>query len=77
MHMSRRWPSARPFSPCDCALERAIQYSRSAGEAAAHWVRRFRGDDGGSRDESLSCPYAFFFTSLTLEKMMPSARSRV
>ena len=47
-------------------------------EAAAYWVPRFRGGrqlrlgqpDGRS-------PYPFFFTSLTLEKVIPSARSRV
>ena len=50
------------------------------GEAAAYWVPRFRGGrqrrtDARRRGSALA--YAFFFTSLTLEKLMPSARSRV
>ena len=45
------------------------------GEAAAYWVPRFRG--GRQKGAERQRPYAFFFTSLTLEKLMPSARSRV
>ena len=43
------------------------------GEAAAYWVPAFAGDDEAGE----AAPYAFFFTSLTLEKVIPSARSRV
>jgi hypothetical protein len=50
-------------------------------EAAAYWVPRLRGGRRGW--EPLAAlgnrlvPHTFFFTSLTLEKVMPSARSRV
>jgi hypothetical protein len=43
------------------------------GGAAAYWVPTFAGDD----ETGKVAPYAFFFTSLTLEKVIPSARSRV
>jgi hypothetical protein len=47
------------------------------GEAAAYWVPAFAEDDSGGRRKKRGPPYAFFFTSLTLEKIIPSARSRV
>jgi hypothetical protein len=37
----------------------------------------FAEDDTGGWREKASPLYAFFFTSLTLEKLIPSARSRV
>ena len=47
------------------------------GEAAAYWVPAFAEDDSGGWRKKRGPPYAFFFTSLTLEKVIPSARSRV
>ena len=52
-----------------CIPETVVIY----GEAAAYWVPAFAGDDEAGE----AAPYAFFFTSLTLEKVIPSARSRV
>jgi hypothetical protein len=37
----------------------------------------FAADDSGGWRKKREPPYAFFFTSLTLEKVIPSARSRV
>ena len=46
-----------------------------ADSSAAYWVPRFRG--GRQKAAERQPRYAFFFTSLTLEKVIPSARSRV
>ena len=46
-------------------------------EAAAYWVPRFRGGRPVEARATAPAPHAFFFTSLTLENTMPSARSRV
>ena len=55
---------------------RAFQRRSDHREAAAYWVPRFRG--GRQSSWAAACPpYAFFFTSLTLENVMPSARSLV
>src|SRR5690349_20812530 len=47
-----------------------------ADSSAANRSSAFAEDDSGVW-AAAGAPYAFFFTSLTLEKLMPSARSRV
>ena len=49
------------------------------GEAAAYWILAYAGMTAvdGAAARLVALVYTFFFTSLTLEKLMPSARSRV
>ncbi len=60
-------------------LDRATQYSRALvinREAAAYWIPAFAGMTSSLQRRSTHA-HAFFFTSLMLENVMPSARSLV
>ncbi|SDH46164.1 hypothetical protein SAMN05444171_6975 [Bradyrhizobium lablabi] len=67
----------------DCALGRATQYSRDISDlwrgrgVLGHPPSRVTTGGAGTAAQLTARPYAFFFTSLTFEKLMPSARSRV
>ena len=68
---------AKP-QPSSSAKDRATQYSRDRSESPEK--PRRTGSPAFAEDDSeagTAPPYAFFFTSLTLEKLIPSARSRV